>query len=72
MGEFIDDLEAGKWISDKLGFADSKSAGEEENLGDSRLGSKDLFSSMGLTIVIFTFIFIIIILIAVLIVRCCR
>ena len=72
MGEFIDDLEIGKWISENLGFAENKSEGHEESLGYSRLGSSDLFSSLGLTILFFTVIFMIILLIAGLIVWFCR
>lgn len=72
-GEYVDDLEIGDRISEFLWGANSEtSENSMQKTGDDKLGSPNLFKSIGISVLILSFLFFLTIALVVLIVVCCR
>ena len=73
LGEFIDELEIGKHVSDALGLPEREETNvNEQKLDESRLGDDDIFTNIGPTLLIGTGMLLFTVLIAVLLVLICR
>ena len=62
LGEFFEDLDVGRKIQEKIGIKVS-SLITEEQIGKSRLGSKDIFSNFGITFILISSLFLLFLLV---------
>ena len=73
LGEFLDDLDIGKYVIEPLGIKMESSSGTDEKVGEERLGSSEgVFSSFGPTMLIVSVLFALIIAIALIVFFLCK
>ena len=62
MGEYIEDLEVGQKMSNALGIETKNKIEQlEDNIGENRLGSDDVFGNFGITLILAIFVFLLLI-----------
>ena len=65
LGEFMDDLDIGGEVMNSIGIQVNKGSAADEKVGEERLGSSNLWASLGPTLILGSFVFLIIVLIIV-------
>ena len=62
LGEYIEDLEVGQKMSNAFGIETrNKLEQPEDNIGEDRLGSNDVFGNFGITLILAIFVFLLLI-----------